>query len=172
MGLMYEVYIFTGLPIITKMKNSVFAAVPWKSSFLVASSCLLAYFHFSTEKGGVWLKTPCKYEKRVRDDEEEVWGSGAWIQFCAYHIVGGMHTIYTQICAYPAAISFRTKWPSATVFMGCTQGMAWQIHPSFSPCLPDCTFKQTNTKSISSDNQGDKEDPRQRVPSLFVKTFH
>ena len=28
MGLMYEVYIFTGLPIITEMKNSVFAAVP------------------------------------------------------------------------------------------------------------------------------------------------
>ena len=53
-----------------------------------------------------------------------------------------MHTIYTQICAYLTAISFRTKWPSATVFMGCT----WQgrsIHPSLLVYLIAPSNKQT-----------------------------
>ena len=46
---------------------------------------------------------------------------------------------YCQICAYPTAICFHTKWPSATVFIRCTLR---HIHPSLAACLLDCSFKQ------------------------------
>ena len=46
-------------------------------------------------------------------------------------------TPYSQICAYPTAISFHTKWPSATVFIQCT---LCHIHPSIAACSNKQTY--------------------------------
>ena len=84
--------------------------------------------------------------KEERQDLRGREGAADWVQgFSSVHTrVRSQCTAYSQICAYPTAISFHTKWPSATVFIRCT---LWHIHPSCAACSLDCSFKQTNRQS-------------------------